>query len=234
MKLSIVIPVWNNANFTKACLEDLVKLPDDHEIIVVNNGSTDNTESIIPSRVKHIKHEENMGFAYACNTGYQNATGEYVMFLNNDIRVRGNFTNWTLPLIEAASDGAIVGPTIGVLNSELAFVEERESWPKTARKQYCYMSGWNITALKTTWEKLVVKRGPFDEVFGKAYFEDTDLGLRSVGLGIPSKLVEVPVTHFGKMTSRNMNVGFLYGNARTIFLEMWKDKAGTLPEQIKK
>ena len=43
--LSICIPVFNKFNFTKSCLKDLEKLPNDHEIIVVDNGSTDETQS---------------------------------------------------------------------------------------------------------------------------------------------------------------------------------------------
>ena len=43
--LSIVIPVFNKFNFTKACLSDLSKLSSDHEIIIVDNGSTDETQA---------------------------------------------------------------------------------------------------------------------------------------------------------------------------------------------
>ena len=44
-KLSIVIPVFGKFNFTRACLSDLFKLPFNHEIIVVDNGSTDETQA---------------------------------------------------------------------------------------------------------------------------------------------------------------------------------------------
>lgn len=43
--LSIVIPVFNKYAFTKACLTDLSKLPEDHQIIIVDNGSTDETRA---------------------------------------------------------------------------------------------------------------------------------------------------------------------------------------------
>ena len=41
MKISIVIPIFNKYQFTKACLNDLFKLPEDNEIIIVDNASTD-------------------------------------------------------------------------------------------------------------------------------------------------------------------------------------------------
>src|SRR5271154_752929 len=95
--LSIVIPVFNKYAFTKACLEDLSKLPDDHEIIVVDNGSTDDTQSVVQShaRIKYINNYSNLGFAGACNIGFREATGDNVLFLNNDIRVRADHEIWT-------------------------------------------------------------------------------------------------------------------------------------------
>lgn len=42
-KLSIIMPVFNKINFTKSALNDLFLLPEDHQIIVVDNGSTDDT-----------------------------------------------------------------------------------------------------------------------------------------------------------------------------------------------
>ena len=45
--LSIIIPVWNKSHFTKTCLQDLAKLTNDHEIVVVDNGSIDDTNTMI-------------------------------------------------------------------------------------------------------------------------------------------------------------------------------------------
>src|SRR5690606_32774631 len=118
IKLSIVIPVFNNAHFTKSCLEDLNHLPKDtHEIIVVDNGSTDNTKDIVSKfDIKYIDLKENTGFAHAVNVGFKESLGENVMFLNNDIRVLKNKDNWTLPIIEKCKEKTIVGPTIGKLD----------------------------------------------------------------------------------------------------------------------
>ena len=98
MKLSIVIPVFNNWNFTKSALRDLSKLPDDHEIIVVDNGSSDDTCKLdnpvdleLHKIFVYIRNEENLGFAKACNIGFAKSSGEHVCFLNNDIRVKDKY-----------------------------------------------------------------------------------------------------------------------------------------------
>ena len=121
--LSIVIPVYNKFNFTKSCLKDLSALPSDHEIIVVDNGSTDETRASLEfsDTIKYIRNEKNFGFAKACNIGYSVSTSNNVLFLNNDIRVKSNFDNWTKSLIDRCDYG-LVGPTMGQLDNNLNFI----------------------------------------------------------------------------------------------------------------
>lgn len=223
--LSIVIPVWNNWNFTKSCLNDLVQLPPDtHEIVVVDNGSTDETpDGIKAFNINYVRLEENTGFSHACNEGYDKSNGEMVMFLNNDIRVKNNHNTWTKAITEGAADGSFVGPTGGLLDSSFNFIKEIDEYVDS---KYYYMSGWNLTALRTTFEKLKLPEyaGPFSEEFGKAYFEDTDMSYRARELDIPFKIVNVPVHHFGKMTSKKLNMAALYLSAKQKFIAKWEGR----------
>jgi O-antigen biosynthesis protein len=236
--LSIVIPVFNKWNFTKSALADLRVLPLDHEIIVVDNGSTDETKDILPTNGRIVYHRcsPNLGFAKACNIGYRIATAPNVLFLNNDIRVKSDHKTWTQNLLPFCSQG-LVGPTMGQLDDKLHFVQEANRLlPGNS-----YMSGWCLAASKEIWEKLNIRRyqgnpyvelwgdgnnSPqiFSEEFGLAYFEDTDLSFRARKLGIPMQVVDVPVAHFGKQTSKQLNVPKLYSEARQIFLNKWGHK----------
>lgn len=230
IKLSIVIPVYNNWNFTKSCLKDLAKLPEDHEVIIVDNGSDDATTEI------HNVHEfpknlvihcmgYNSGFAKGCNKGYELSQGEYVLFLNNDIRVQRDHETWTQPLIEAAADGALVGPTGGLLDQNLNFIKETDKF----EDGNFYMSGWCLCAKKEIWDKLIISgnefKGPFSEEFGKAYFEDSDLSFQArLDHKISFKIVPVPVIHFGKTTSKKIGLSELYLNAKKIFVNKWSGR----------
>lgn len=230
MKLSIVIPVHNNWNFTRSCLADLNNLPlsSDHEIIVVDNGSTDNTQKGFNaafgpgSGMELFDLGANTGFAHACGYGYKQSMGEYVMFLNNDVRVQSNHEDWTKPIIEAASENCLVGPTGGILDDNLNFVTETDK----LQDGNFYMSGWCLTASKKTFDKLTLPEydGPFTEEFGIAYFEDTDLSFRAKELGMKFKIVDVPVMHIGKVTSKKLNTLSLYLPAKRKFIEKWQNR----------
>lgn len=234
--LSIVIPVWNKYNFTRACVQDLSQLPEDHEVIIVDNGSTDETQAQLQdnNRIVYQRNTQNLGFAKACNIGYSLANAPNVLFLNNDIRVKSNYTDWTAPLIKW-SPYAMVGPTMGQLDNDLSFVQEADK----VLPGKSYMSGWCVAASKDIWSKLEVPRGPgqeipnsplphtpqiFSEEFGLAYFEDTDLSFRARKMGIPFEVVSVPVVHFGKQTSKQLNMHALYSQARQIFIKKWGKK----------
>ena len=230
--LSIVIPVFNKYNFTKSCLMDVCRLTNDHEIIIVDNGSTDQTESALKDskEIVYKRFNENVGFAKACNYGYAFATAPNVLFLNNDIRVKDKYSNWTKPLIDNCID-SLCGPTMGLLNDYLEFVTEANR--KLPGKSY--LSGWCIASSKDIWNKLDHPRDLpsnmiitdcympqiFSEEFGIAYFEDTDLSFRAKKLNIKLQVVDVPVVHFGKQTSSQLNTHQLYKSARKIFINKW-------------
>lgn len=227
--LSIVIPVFNKWNFTKSCINDLSKLSNDHEIIIVDNGSTDETESMLKDtkEVEYHRVSNNLGFAKACNIGYGKSISPNVLFLNNDIRVKYDHSNWTKSLIDNCDKG-LVGPTMGQLDSNLNFVKESNS-VLTGKS---YMSGWCLASSKNIWKKLEMPRGGyllstpqiFSEEFGIAYFEDTDLSFRARKQNINMIVVDVPVVHFGKQTSQQLNTYQLYKNARQIFIKKWAGK----------
>lgn len=89
-KVSVIVPVYNVERYIEKCLDSLVNQTlDDLEIIVVNDGSPDNSEEIVLKfkekydNVKYIK-KENGGVAVARNVGIKAATGEYVSFVDSD------------------------------------------------------------------------------------------------------------------------------------------------------
>ena len=90
-KVSVIVPVYNVEDYIEKCLESLVNQTlQDIEIIIVNDGSTDNSEKIIEkylnqydNKIKYLK-KLNGGLSDARNYGMKYATGEYIAFLDSD------------------------------------------------------------------------------------------------------------------------------------------------------
>lgn len=110
MKLSIIVPVYNTEKYIKTCLDSLVKQTfKDYEIIIVNDGSTDNSSEIIENYAKEFNqikviNQENRGYSGARNSALAVAEGEYIGFVDSD--------DWVSPemyekMIQATQDGAI-------------------------------------------------------------------------------------------------------------------------------
>lgn len=220
-KISIVIPVYNNFAFTKACLDDLSKLKVQNEIIVVDNNSSDETQNLHEyfKDIKIIKNKKNFGFAKACNIGYKQSSGDYVLFLNNDIRVKSSYEDW-VNLLDVPN--CLISPNGGLLDQNCGFITETKNY----KSGYFYLSGWCLGAYKDVFNKLIINnyQGPFSEEFGIAYFEDTDLSFRARLKNIKLKIAAVPVHHFGKMTSSKVGLSALYGTAKQIFIKKWHNK----------
>lgn len=92
--LSIIIPSYNNAHNIGACLDSVLrqKGSDKFQIIVVNDGSTDKTQSVVakyavkcPNIV--LLNQKNSGVSCARNLGIQNAIGDYITFVDSDDQV---------------------------------------------------------------------------------------------------------------------------------------------------
>lgn len=91
IKISIIVPVYNNEKTIAITLESLIAQSlNEIEIICINDASTDNSLSIVENyaakdiRVKVFTHERNCGTLKARKTGVLNSQGEYVMFLDGD------------------------------------------------------------------------------------------------------------------------------------------------------
>jgi glycosyltransferase involved in cell wall biosynthesis len=85
--VSIVIPAYNNAKFLPEAIESVLdQTYKDYEIIVVDDGSTDNTKEVLAPYFDKIKYiqQQNQGAGNARNTGIRHSQGEYIAFLDAD------------------------------------------------------------------------------------------------------------------------------------------------------
>jgi GT2 family glycosyltransferase len=111
--VSIIIPVFNKWAYTFNCLMAVASHTRDvsHEVIVVDNASTDDTAQALPrlDNLRFLRNDRNLGFAKACNQGAAMARGSYLMFLNNDTEVRAAWLSSMVEILDAEPEVAMVG-----------------------------------------------------------------------------------------------------------------------------
>ena len=113
-KISIIIPAYNAAEYLTECLESvLAQSMHELEIIVVNDGSTDDTKAICDSYAKadpriHVMHKANAGVSEARNTGISLAAGEYFWFVDADDTIAPNACEELYALATAQQADAII------------------------------------------------------------------------------------------------------------------------------
>lgn len=96
MKFSIIVPVYNVEKYIRKCLESLISQTfQDYEILVINDGSTDNSQNIIDEIAKKSNKvksfiKENGGLSDARNFGIKKASGDYLLFIDSDDYVDEN------------------------------------------------------------------------------------------------------------------------------------------------
>ena len=104
-KISIIIPVYNVEKYLSRCLESVINQSYKNiEIIIVNDGSTDNSFDICNKYKKKDKRvilidQNNQGLSGARNTGLKHATGEYICFIDSDDYVEKDYVEYLYKLI---------------------------------------------------------------------------------------------------------------------------------------
>ena len=108
MRVSIIIPAYNVEKNIGACLDALLvqATRDEHEILVVDDGSRDATRAVAEARGVRVIAQENRGAAAARNVGAQGARGDILLFIDGDCVPE---RNWVQAMLAPFADPEIVG-----------------------------------------------------------------------------------------------------------------------------
>ena len=116
-RVSIIIVTYNSAGHIEGCLESLTRgRPHvDHEVVIVDNASTDGTPDLIRSRwpgARVVAAGGNVGFARANNIGFRQTFGELALLLNPDTVVHPGAVDTLVGVLDQRRDAAVVGPRL--------------------------------------------------------------------------------------------------------------------------
>ncbi len=193
MKCDLLLPVWNQLDYTRECIKSLFATVDvPSRLIVIDNASTDGTAEYLraltpPSMIKLeiITNSSNLGYGGGVNQGLKITDAPFVCILNNDTVFGAGWLSTMLEIQYRENRVGIVNPessTFGV---------------RPAAGQTMSQLAETLAPRKRDWEELgncigfcmLVRRdvlrqiGSFDETFITAFFEDTDFCMRAKKVG---------------------------------------------------
>lgn len=184
LRLSVVVPTYNRARVLRVCLASLAAqtLPrEEFEVLVVDDGSTDDTESVVRAFegalvVRYLRQPSNCGQAAARNRGIHEATGEVVVFVDSDV--------FPTPGFLAAHQAIHLGRQRVVGRGPLLLTAHLDDPFRRPPLLLDPSPAFLDTANSSVSRKHLLAVGGFDEEFRHYGWEDVDLGLRLRRLGL--------------------------------------------------
>jgi GT2 family glycosyltransferase len=191
MRATVVIPTLNARNLVAEALAHLEAQTVQHDVVVVDNASTDGTSELLAERFPHvrvIRMDENVGFGRAVNRGVAGADTEAVVLINNDVLCEPDFLERILEPLE--NDGVAMAAGVLLQHDRPELVDSAgieldttlRSWDSLWNQPVADLAGaaepvgpcggaaaFRVDAFRDV--------GGFDETFF-AYWEDVDLALR--------------------------------------------------------
>jgi len=250
---SIIVLCFNGLDYTRQCLESVEAFtPEPHEIILVDNGSTDGTRAFLEEFAKTHEHvrlvlnEENLGYAAGNNQAIRLAEGDYVVLLNNDVVVTEGWLRGMIRHMERDKDVGMVGPVSNSVSGRQLVhgasygrdMQRMHEFASQVRKRNAHRAE---PFMRLVGFCLLVKKevldiiGGLDEGYLTGNYEDDDLCIRSVAAGYKNLIAhDVFVHHYGSMTfkvnsldhRRTMDANLAY------FLKKWEGVVSLVSDDV--
>lgn len=214
--ISVIVPVWNDEKRIGLCIEalkDQSLRSDLFEIIVVDNGSTDSTASIVARYPEIVLlHEPRPGSYAARNAGLARARGEYAAFTDSDCTPQRDWLEHGLNAIQGRAD-------VGVVAGRVVFCEPTGSYDRACLNYERYLSmrqeenarnGLAITANWFSRRKLLLENGGFDAALRSGGDHELSRRISKSGLQtlyLPAAIVlHPPRTRVAEITAKARRV----------------------------
>ena len=173
MVISIVVPIYNTEKYLKKCLDSIINQTyKELEIILIDDGSTDGSEKICDeyalndNRV-HVIHKVNEGVSIARINGVEQATGEYITFVDSDDYISNNAVEILVNQQRKTSSDLIIGQLYESIDNNII---ERNIEPDIG--EYCKNDITRFLNKNFLIDKLTFQEGMMGYLVGKLYKKD--------------------------------------------------------------
>lgn len=245
---SIVIPSLNQQTYLADCIESIRQYtPEPHEIIVIDNGSTDGTADYLRSlprgTVRYKICDRNLGFAGGVNQGLMMARGTTIMFLNNDTVVTERWLTNLLACLHSSDRFGLVGPVTNYISGEqlidTTYTSTEEMHRFAASFNRSDPGKWAVTGRLTGFcvlmRREVFRRiGFLDEGFEVGNCEDDDFGFRNRLLGFDLVIAkDTFIHHVGSTTIKTLTPAQfeeMYARNLAFYSDKWGETDPLLQE----
>jgi len=199
-RVSVIIPTYNRADMVGDAIRSVLdQTYADWELILVDDGSSDDTRQIVEAfadlRIRYI-YQDNKGLPGARNTGIQAARGQYIAFLDSDDLFLPHKLEWQLDALETRPElGLVAGGHIEV-DEQLHVLREVQPWhghPTLKFQDWLFACPFCPSAPLVPRGELE-SAGLFDETMQR--IEDWDLWLRMAHLGCAMDWIKEPVCYY--------------------------------------
>ena len=230
MSCDIIIPVWNQLEYTKKCVESIFKNTHyPYRLIIIDNASEQATRNYLQklseqNKISLFRNEQNLGWIKAINQGIKVSTAPHLCLMNNDTLATDG---WLTEMVFVAENN----PQVGIISPSSNIFGQKpkgstiDDYALTLKK---YHRKWQelhsaIGFCMLIKKEVIDKVGLFDEEYNLGYFEDPDFCRQALQKGFLSARAKAAyIYHFEGVSFREVDREKIVNINRNLFYSRWE------------
>lgn len=212
MKISVIIPVYNEEKTIEKIIERLISVGVTEQIIIVNDSSTDKTQNILNKIVKNmgkgqniifLKHQKNLGKGEAIKTGLEKAIGDYVLIQDADLEYDPRDIKRLIKPINDGKAEVVFGSRFTGEHRNLFF------WHMLGNKMLTFLTNilydTTLSDMETCYKLIPTKLLKELNLKSKRFDFEPEVTAKILKKGI--RIYEVPISYAGREYSEGKKIG---------------------------
>jgi GT2 family glycosyltransferase len=228
MRCDIIMPVWNELEATRECVDSLTKNTGyPYRLVIIDNASSRETavyltglKTRVDLTAVLIRNDENLGFARAVNQGIAASGAPCVCVMNNDTVVSPGWLKEMINVFASHPEIGILNPSSNTSGQKGSDPFSSGSDPFSSQVQELYRARGFCMLIR---REVIEKIGLFDEAYGLGYFEETDYSCRAQEAGFRIARVKGAYVHHEEALSfkKLPRAKELFERNEKVFHEKW-------------